>query len=195
MEEERSDEALMLAYQAGDGVAFEALYGRWRGRLYRYLLHQCGQAARAEELYQDVWLKVIGAREHYEVAAKFSTWLFRIARNRLIDHWRAAGKAAEESLVGFEGEDDELPLDARVELAASGDETPSRLLERKGLAEKLVAAVNALPAVQREAFLLAEEGGMTLEEIAATTGTGRETVKSRLRYALAKLRADLKEWR
>lgn len=195
MEEERSDEALMLAYQAGDGAAFEALYGRWRGRLYRYLLHQCGQAARAEELYQDVWMKVIGAREHYEVAAKFSTWLFRIARNRLIDHWRAAGKATEESLDGFEGEDDELPLDARVELAASGEETPSRLLERKGLAEKLVAAVNALPAVQREAFLLAEEGGMTLEEIAATTGTGRETVKSRLRYALAKLRAELKEWR
>jgi len=185
----------MLAYQTGDGAAFEVLYGRWRGRLYRYLLHQCGQAAWAEELYQDVWLKVIGAREHYEVAAKFSTWLFRIARNRLIDHWRSAGKATEESLDGFEGEDDELPLDARVELAASGEETPSRLLERKGLAEKLVAAVNALPAVQREAFLLAEEGGMTLEEIAATTGTGRETVKSRLRYALAKLRADLKEWR
>lgn len=193
MTEERSDEALMLAYQAGDGAAFEALYGRWRGRLYRYLLHQCGQAARAEELYQDVWLKVIGAREHYEVAAKFSTWLFRIARNRLIDHWRASGKVDEESLDG--GNDDDLPLDERAELAASEEETPARLLERKGLAEKLTAAVNALPVVQREAFLLAEEGGMTLEEIAATTGTGRETVKSRLRYALAKLRAELKEWR
>jgi RNA polymerase sigma-70 factor, ECF subfamily len=193
MEPQRSDEALMLAYQAGDAAAFEALYGRWRGRLFRYLVHQCGNNARAEELYQDIWLKVVGARQHYEVAAKFSTWLFRIAHNRLIDHWRASGRQTE-MLSSYE-DDDDPPSDERPELAAPLDETPERLLERRDLTERMAAAIGSLPAAQRETFLLVEEGEMTLEEIAATTGTSRETAKSRLRYALTKLRAELKDWR
>jgi RNA polymerase sigma factor (sigma-70 family) len=194
MEPQRSDEALMLAYQAGDAAAFEVLYGRWRGRLFRYLAHQCGNKAWAEELYQDIWLKVVGARQHYEVAAKFSTWLFRIAHNRLIDHWRANGRQTE-TLSSYEDDDDDPPSDERPEMAAPLHETPERLLERRDLAERMAAAIGSLPAAQRETFLLVEEGEMTLEEIAATTGTSRETAKSRLRYALAKLRAELKEWR
>ena len=194
MEPQRSDEALMLAYRAGDATAFEELYGRWRGRLFRYLQHQCGNAARAEELYQEIWLKVVGARGHYEVAAKFSTWLFRIAHNRLVDHWRASGRQAVEVLASYEDDDDELS-DERAEPAAPANEAPDRMLERRDLAERLTAAIAALPAAQRETFLLVEEGEMTLEEVAAATGTSRETAKSRLRYALAKLRADLKEWR
>jgi RNA polymerase sigma-70 factor (ECF subfamily) len=194
MEPQRSDEALMLAYRAGDATAFEELYGRWRGRLFRYLQHQCGNAARAEELYQDIWLKVVGARGHYEVAAKFSTWLFRIAHNRLVDHWRASGRQAVEVLASYEDGDGDVP-DERAEPAAPADEMPARLLERRDLAERMSSAIDALPAAQRETFLLVEEGEMTLEEIAAATGTSRETAKSRLRYALAKLRADLKDLR
>lgn len=194
MEPQRSDEALMLAYQAGDAAAFEALYGRWRGRLFRYLVHQCRNEALAEELYQDIWLKVVGARRHYQVAAKFSTWLFRIAHNRLIDHWRAGGTKAIEMLSSYDDDDDDPPADQRPELAAPAHEAPDRLLERRDLAERLATAIAGLPAAQREAFLLAEEGEMTLEEIAAATGTGRETAKSRLRYALAKLRQELGEW-
>jgi RNA polymerase sigma factor (sigma-70 family) len=91
MDDPRTDEALMLAYRDGDAAAFEALYGRWRGRLYRYLAHQA--ADRADELFQDVWLRVVGARAGYEVTARFSTWLFRIAHNRLMDHYRARGRA------------------------------------------------------------------------------------------------------
>ncbi len=193
MEPQRSDEALMLAYGTGDAAAFEELYRRWRGRLFRYLQHQCGNAARAEELYQDVWLKVVGARGHYEVAAKFSTWLFRIAHNRLIDHWRASGRQAVEVLASYDDDDDDPPADACAELAAPADQGPERLLERRDLAARMATAIAALPAAQRETFLLVEEGEMTLEEIAAATGTSRETAKSRLRYALAKLRADLKE--
>lgn len=195
MEPPRSDEALMLAYQAGDAMAFEELYGRWRGRLFRYLVHQCRSDALAEELYQDVWLKVVGARRHYQVAAKFSTWLYRIAHNRLIDHWRACGTRAFEMLSSYDDDDDDPPADRQSEAAAPAHETPDRLLERRDLAERLAAAIAGLPAAQREAFLLAEEGEMTLEEIAAATGTGRETAKSRLRYALAKLRQELGEWR
>lgn len=185
-----TDEALMLAYQAGDVTSFEQLYGRWRGRLFRFLVHQCGDQARAEELYQEVWLKVVNAREHYQVAAKFSTWLFRIARHRLIDHWRSAGR--DPATFANSGDDESGPLEA---VAAPESQEPQRWLERKGLAEQLARALADLPAVQREAFVMAEEGEMTLEEIAAVCGVGRETIKSRLRYAHAKLRAALEDCR
>jgi RNA polymerase sigma-70 factor (ECF subfamily) len=191
MTEGATDESLMLAYRSGDASAFDQLYRRWRGPLFRYFRHQCGDAVLAEELYQDVWMRIIAARANYEVAAKFSTWLFRIAHNRLVDHWRAAGRA--EIMESLDQDDDGH---AAADLAvAPQDWIPERLQERRELAGHLVAAIGALPAAQREAFLMAEEGGMTLEEIANATGTGRETVKSRLRYALGKLRAELKEWR
>lgn len=196
MDAERGDEALMLAYGAGDATAFEVLYGRWRGRVYRYLQHQCGNAALAEEIYQDVWLKVVAARGQYEVTAKFSTWLFRIARNRMIDHWRLSGRRIVEYQADEEEiEDDHDALAERSEAATPASAAPDRMLERRELAERMIQAISELPDAQRETFLLSEEGEMTLEEIAVTTGTSRETAKSRLRYALAKLRDSLKEWR
>ncbi len=195
MHDDRTDEMLMLAYRAGDARAFEALYGRWRGKLYRYLLRQCGSAAYAEELYQDIWLKIIGARAGYEVTAKFSTWLFRIAHNRLIDHYRRhAGDAAATYESGGDIDSD-WDSDPAATLIAPRAEQPEILLERKALAEELVRHIDALPAAQRETFILSEEGEMTLEEIAAATGVNRETAKSRLRYAVAKLRQQLKELR
>lgn len=188
MHEGMSDEALMLAYRDGDAAAFEALYRRWRSRLYRYLLRQCGSAAFTDELFQDIWLKVVNARKGYEVAAKFSTWLFRIAHNRLIDHYRAQGRAA---IVSYDDDPDDA--DAVAALPARTQEQPEVLIERKALAQELVKHIEALPAAQRETFLMSEEGELTLEEIAAATGVNRETAKSRLRYALNKLRAGLKE--
>ena len=193
MWDEMSDEALMLAYREGDAAAFEALYRRWRGRLYRHLLRQCGSAAHADELFQDIWLKIVGARKGYEVAAKFSTWLFRIAHNRLIDHYRAQGRAVIVSLVSYD--DDPEDADRVAALPAAATAQPEAMIERKALAEELVRHIEALPAAQRETFLLSEEGEMTLEQIAAATGVNRETAKSRLRYALNKLRAALKEVR
>lgn len=190
MREAMSDEALMLAYRDGDAAAFEALYGRWRGRLYRYLLRQCGNAALADELFQDIWLKIVGARKGYEVAAKFSTWLFRIAHNRLIDHYRRNSREAAASY----DEDEGLATEAGA-VAATAAAQPERMAERKAVAAELLRQIGALPAAQRETFLLSEEGEMTLEEIAAATGVNRETAKSRLRYALNKLRAGLKELR
>lgn len=193
MHEGMTDEALMLAYRDGDAAAFEALYRRWRGKLYRTLLRQCGSAAHAEELYQDIWLKVVNARKGYEVAAKFSTWLFRIAHNRLIDHYRSHSR---EAVASYERvDDDDCPIDEAAALPAPATNQPEVLLERKALAQELVKHIEALPAAQRETFLLSEEGDMTLEEIAAATGVNRETAKSRLRYALNKLRAGLKELR
>jgi len=181
---------MMLAYRGGEGAAFEALYARWRGPLYRYFLRQCGHAGQADELFQDVFMRVIGAAAGYEPTAKFSTWLFRIARNRLVDHWRKIGREPVDPLeAGGDGEDGAFDPPA-PEVAA-----PHRRAEQKELGLALMAALNELPEVQRDAFLLAEEGGLTLEEIASVAGVGRETVKSRLRYATAKLRSRLESWR
>jgi RNA polymerase sigma-70 factor (ECF subfamily) len=193
MHEGMTDEALMLAYRDGDAGAFEALYRRWRGKLYRTLVRQCGSAAHAEELYQDIWLKVVNARAGYEVAAKFSTWLFRIAHNRLIDHYRRHSREAVASYS--QGDDDDCEADEAAALPAPASERPDAMLARRALAETLVKHIEALPAAQRETFLLSEEGDMTLDEIAAATGVNRETAKSRLRYAVNKLRAGLKDLR
>lgn len=180
----------MLAYREGDGAAFEVLYGRWRGPLYRYFLRQCGHSGQADELFQDVFMRVIGASANYEPSARFPTWLFRIAHNRLIDHWRKTGREPVDPLASSEDGDDCAPDPPAPEGSA-----PDRQAEQRELAQALMAALNALPEVQREAFLLAEEGGLTLDEIAAISGVGRETIKSRLRYATGKLRHKLESWR
>jgi len=189
-----SDERLMLAYRAGDADAFSMLYRRYRGSLYRYLAKQCGDAALADELYQDIWIKVVNARADYQPLARFSTWIFRIAHHRLIDHHR---RNAHQVAVLVFANDCGGAADSGDELIASlpapGHQTPHALHERRDTAERIDLALAELPDHQREVFLLAEEGGLTLEEIAATTGTGRETTKSRLRYALQKLRHSLRD--
>ena len=180
----------MLAYRDGDGAAFELLYRRWRGPLYRYFLRQCGHAGQADELFQDVFMRVIGAAASYEPSARFATWLFRIAHNRLIDHWRRTGREPVDPLPSG-GDGDACEFDP----PGPENAAPDRRAEQKQLGDALMAALNELPEVQREAFLLAEEGGLTLEEIASISGVGRETIKSRLRYATGKLRNKLESWR
>ena len=183
----RTDETLMLHWREGDLTAFEALYARHRPPLFRYLLHQCGKRELADELFQEIWMSVIRASGGYEVTAKFSTWLFRIAHNRLIDHYRASGRLADyETDAGENGPPDQ---------PAPGSAQPERLAERAEVAQRIVAAVEALPPAQRESFLLATEGGLSVAEIAAATGTVFETAKSRLRYAYSRLRAGLGDLR
>lgn len=187
----RTDEGLMLAYKNGDADAFEVLYGRWRRRLFRYLAHQCGQDGASDELFQDVWLRVVNARQQYEATAPFHAWLFRIAHNRLVDHWRATNRSPIQDM----SDPDDEEADFMANVPAPDDTRPERLAERKAQAAHLLAAVQSLPDVQRETFILAEDGGLSLEEIASIMEVGRETVKSRLRYAVGKLRQELSKWR
>ncbi len=181
MDAEPTDEALMLAYGRGDVGAFQTLYARHRGGLFRYLQRHLRQSALAEECFQDVWSRLVAARERYRPEAKFSTWLYQIASNRLTDHWRTQGRHG-----GFVEDGEER---AQREPDPS---TPEREMSQFEQHRRLQLALEELPPEQREAVLLRLDRELPLEEIAQITGVGRETVKSRLRYAMDKLRERLR---
>jgi RNA polymerase sigma-70 factor, ECF subfamily len=183
---EAGDEDLMLAYARGSVDAFDTLYRRHKAPLYRYLVRQCRDPSMAEEIFQDVWANLVRARESYVVSARFTTYLYRLAHNRLIDHYRRRAPAA---LASFDDEDAGLP-----EPASPTHEQPDAAYDARARAARLLELLGELPEAQREAFVLQNESGMSIEEIAETTGVNRETAKSRLRYAMAKLRTGMQGW-
>lgn len=185
MDKAISDEELMCRYRDGDAASFEILYDRHRGPLYRYFLRQSGITSLAEELFQDVWLKVIQSRERYEVRAKFTTYLYHLAHNRLMDYYR-------QQATGLPMSYDDDPDELQIELMANSEiYEPENELDRRRQIQHLLKLLDKLPEAQREVFLLREEGGLSLLEMAEITGVNVETAKSRLRYALAKLRQGL----
>lgn len=185
-----SDENLMLAYAHGDAAAFDRLYARHRQGVYRYLFRHCGNAGTADEMFQDIWMNVIRVRTSYAPTARFATWLYTFARHRIVDHWRATGQAA---LVSIDS--DESTSAAVNELPGARHDEPDARASSREVGERLRGALATLPPAQRDAFLLQQESGLSLAEIAEVTGAGVETVKSRLRYAVSKLRAELGELR
>lgn len=178
-----SDEHLMLRYRDGDATAFDELYGRHRGGVFRFVLRQVGLRSAAEEVFQEIWMNIISSRARYRVEARFATFLYHVAHNCVIDHFR---RQTPLQLISLDDHPDEA-----VQVAGPGRDQPERAVALRQSATKLLNALALLPAEQREVFLLHEEGGLTLDEIAALTNTGRETAKSRLRYALAKLREGI----
>jgi RNA polymerase sigma factor (sigma-70 family) len=195
-DEDATDEQLMLAYAAGDAASFARLFARHERPVHRFLLRSLGtQGACADDLLQEVWLAVVRNAAGYEARARFTTWLYGIARSRLIDHWRARGHPARSA----DSLDDPAANDGDVswveQVAADRTVEPEVRVLSRAHAAALIAAVEQLPAAQREVFLLHAEAEMTLEEIAQMTGVGMETAKSRLRYAMSKLRSALEQWR
>jgi RNA polymerase sigma-70 factor (ECF subfamily) len=176
------DGELMLRYASGDMRAFEALYGRHRGALYRYLARHTRHTETANDLFQEVWSRVISSRDRYEPRAKFRTFLYRIAHNCFIDYCRRSAVRNESAGTGEDWEGS---------IPAPEQDRPDTRAEQAQMTARYRAAVAALPAEQRDVFLLYEESGFTLEEIAAVSSVGMETAKSRLRYAVAKLRTTL----
>jgi RNA polymerase sigma-70 factor (ECF subfamily) len=173
----------MLAYARGEMRAFETLYSRHRGALYRYLTRQARDGEIANDLFQEVWSRVIVNRARYEPRAKFRTFLFTLAHNCFIDHCRRT-----KARPGGMGIDD---ADAADLLPASEDSQPDSVMAREEATCRYRAALASLPAEQRDVYLLHEESDLSLEEIARVTGVGAETAKSRLRYAVNKLKAAL----
>lgn len=175
-----SDEQLMLRYRDGDAAAFDELYGRHRGGVFRYVLRQVGLRSASEEIFQEIWIKIVSSRLRYRVEARFATFLYHVAHNCVMDHFR---RKTPLHLISLDDDDEEAH-----QVAGPERDQPERAAALRQSAARLLNALAMLPTEQREAFLLHEEGGLTLEEIAEVTGVRRETVKSRLRYALSKLR-------
>src|SRR5262245_13104032 len=117
-----SDETLMLRYRDGDATAFEILYARHKAPLYRFMLRGCRDRAVCEELFQEVWIGLIEARVRYEVQAKFRTWLYQMARNRVIDHLRRRGRDGAVRSADGEAEAVPAPLADQPERRAALDQ-------------------------------------------------------------------------
>lgn len=175
----RTDEQLMIQYRDGDSQAFEHLYQRYRTSLYNYLMRQCNNKATVDELFQDSWASLIKARQTYTSSAKFSAYLFRIAHNKLIDYYRRNSKTALDSYA-----------EDMVDCNSESPEEAVSALQQHG---KFIHLLEQLPEAQREAFLLKEETGLGLEEIARITESNVEAIKSRLRYAIKRLKTGMEE--
>lgn len=175
----------MHAYRTGDAAAFEELYSRYRKPLYQFVLNSCKAEAIAQELYQDVWMRVIQSHQSFDENTPFHAWLFRIARNRIIDYYR---KHKEDTVAPSVIEDSATQANLWSQAALTPHEVAS-LSQRAGA---LHNALQEIPSEQREAILLKHIAGMSINEIAELLDEGAQTVKSRLRYAKAKLRTQLK---
>jgi RNA polymerase sigma-70 factor (ECF subfamily) len=188
-----SDEALMVAYRGGDVRAFEVLLSRHRKPVYNFILRFVLDGAQAEDLLQETFLRVIKGTESYERQAKFTTWLYTIARNLCVDASRRAKHRRAQSL--------DAPLDDDEGSATLMDRTAAqqaqvdRQVIGKELGERIQLAVDGLAEEQREVFVLREVLDLPFKEIAEIVGCPENTVKSRMRYALEKLREALDEYR
>jgi RNA polymerase sigma-70 factor (ECF subfamily) len=178
-DEEITDELLFSRFRRGDAKAFEQLYARYRKSLYLYLLRSSPGPSEADDLYQEAWSRVIASKERFNHGS-FKAYLFRIARNLQIDCYRRASFRL-------------VPDAGAVEALLDPAPEPDVQRHAQDCGERLLNELGELPAEQRDTFLLKEESGLTLEQIAELVNTGRETIKSRLRYALKRLRAVLED--
>jgi RNA polymerase sigma factor (sigma-70 family) len=192
---QETDENLMMRYGRGEAAAFEVLYRRHELRVFRYLRRNVKNEVTANDLMQEVWFAVVRGAANYQPTAKFTTWLFTIAHHRMVDMIRANHRL--QSLDTGDDADSEADSEGSSlldRLAGEGKLEPLAQVQSQQEAAAILNAVAQLPAEQRSAFLLQAEGELSVEEIAEATGSNFETVKSRLRYARAKLRQLLWEF-
>lgn len=185
MYQEFPDEQLMEHYRNGNVDAFTVLYQRNKTALYRYFLRQTGNNnSAAEELSQEVWTNIIRSRQGYTAEAKFTTFLFHIAHNKLVDYYRRYTNRPHEN----------TEFSPDCDTAGSPQYHPDKQAESSQIRQRILTLVQSLPQDQREVFILKEDAGLSVEQIAHVTAVNAETAKSRLRYAMNKIREGLKEF-
>lgn len=192
-EEDLPDEELVRRFNEGDAPAFELLLQRYQRPLFNFILRSVRDPDRAEELLQDVFLKVVQRSAEFQGNSKFSTWLYTIARNLCIDTSRKMAfrrhRSLDAPLSDAEGEGATL-----LDRVASATPEADRDVIGKDLQARIRAAVDELPEEQREVFLMREVSNMAFKEIADVVGVPENTVKSRMRYALERLQRALAEY-
>ena len=207
----RSDEQLMQAYAAGDGDAFDVLYARHEGPLFRFVRRVLGTryAAQADEVFQDCWLRIVTARDSFAPErGRWKTWAYTVAHNLAMDRLRVSGREVSLDAM-YGGDDGSGASDARggdlgwlrATLSTALDPTlgatpvsTEDIAHWRAAGQQLLRCLDALPALQRAAFLLHHEDGSSVEDLARALGLGFETAKSRLRYALQKLRGCMQDY-
>jgi RNA polymerase sigma-70 factor (ECF subfamily) len=185
--QQQTDTILIQQYAAGDLRAFETLYNRHKGGLYRYFMRHIPEPHLAEDLYQEIWSKVIVQAEQYKPSAKFTTWLYTLAHNKLVDHVRhlsVVNKVVHSHSVDALEDTEEFK---QIQM----DNKPENDVTSKRDAESLKHCIGQLPQAQKDSFLLKEEAGLSVKDIATVLNTSFEASKSRLRYAYENLRQCL----
>ncbi len=189
-----TDELLMMRFQGGDKSAFAVLVNRHHVPIYNFIVRQIRHKNTAEDLTQDVFVRVVKSAASFKHEARFLTWIYAIARNLCIDHLRKMSLRRHPSLDQTTGRDQDGPTLGDRIANAHPSSSALRAVTSKDIAQRVEVAVEALPAEQREVFLLRQLGKVPFKEIAKLTGVPENTVKSRMRYALERLQQALVEY-
>lgn len=190
-----TDEALMSAYRTGDQRAFDVLVLRHSRGIYNFMLRSVRSPARAEELLQEVLVRVIRSKDRYQRSAKFTTWVYTIARNLCVDESRRARFRDHDSLDAPVRRGGRRKQGSRLSGMPADQMSTDQAAEVPRLRRRLADAVDRLPGEQREVFLMRQLSGLSFREIGVAVGAPENTVKSRMRYALEKLRQELADLR
>ncbi len=185
-----TDEQLMTIFRTPGNAqqqrAFEALYQRHKGPLFRFIKKSINNEQDAKEVFQELWFKIINNKHQYDHNKKFTTWVYTIARRLMIDQFRKTGRMAE--LTRLDSSTETAVIDPNIK-------QPENEFEAKQIAKELNHSISLLPPNQRQTFVLKQESGLSIKEIAQITSQPHEQIKSQYRYAVQKIKMALERFK
>lgn len=190
--QDQTDEELMQAFQQGESLAFEVLLMRHKKGVSNFLFYLLKGRENTDEAFQEVFERVLRSAQSYRPEARFTTWVYTIARNYCIDMYRKQRIRRGGYLNDYYKDEGDGHSHWEEKIA---DDQPKtfELVGAKDLTEKLERALAAINPDQKEVFLMREKAGLQFDEIAEVMGVSVNTVKSRMRYALASLQDEFKK--